>query len=72
MLSPFLLNIFFAAVTHAVVLRFSEDSDIVRAFVHLEEDLEEDTAGVRSDPLSCVRRAVRGMLYTDDAQLCLS
>ena len=65
MLSPLLFNIF-AAVTHAVVVRFGEDPDIVRDSVHLE-DLEENTAGVSSDPLACVRRAVWGMLYADDA-----
>ena len=65
MLSPLLFNIF-AAVTHAVVVRFSEDPDIVRDLVHLE-DLEENAAGVSSDPLACVRRAVWGMLYADDA-----
>ena len=56
-LSPLVFNIF-AAVKHAVVVRFSEDPDIVRDLVHLEEDLEENTAGVSSDPLACVRRAV--------------
>ena len=66
MLSPPLFNIF-AAVTHAVVVRFSEDPDIVRDLFHLEEDLEENAAGVSSDPLACVRRAVWGMLYADDA-----
>ena len=66
-LSPLLFNIFFAAVTHAVVLRFSEDPDIVRDLVHLEEDLEENTAGVSSDPLACARRAVWDMQYADDA-----
>ena len=66
MLSPLLFNIF-AAVTHAVVVRFSEDPDIVRDSVHLEEDLEENAAGISSDPLACVRRAVGGMLYADDA-----
>ena len=35
-LSTVLFNIFFAAVTHAVVIRFSEDPDIVRDLVHLE------------------------------------
>ena len=45
-------------MTHAVAARFSEDLDIVRDLVHLEEDLEENTAGVSSDPLACVRRAV--------------
>ena len=28
--------------------------------VHLEEDIEENAAGVSSDPLACVRRAVLG------------
>ena len=44
-LSPLLFNNLFAAVTHAVVERFSEDPDIVRDLVHLEEDLEEIAAG---------------------------
>ena len=41
-LSPLLFNIFFVAVTHAVVVRFSEDPDIVQDLIHLEEDLEEN------------------------------
>ena len=44
-MSPLLFKIF-AAVTHAVLVRFSEDPDIVRVFVHLEEDLEENATGV--------------------------
>ena len=44
-LSPLLFNISFAAVSHAVVVRSSEDPDIVRDLVHLEEDLEENAAG---------------------------
>ena len=39
----------------------------MRDLVHLEEDLEENAAGVSSNPLACVRRAVWGMLYADDA-----
>ena len=35
--------------------------------VHLEENLEENVVGVSSDPLACVRRAIWGMLYADDA-----
>ena len=58
-------------MTHAVVVRFSEDPDIVRDLVHLAEDLEENAAGVSSDPLACVWRAVRGMLYADDAEIVL-
>ena len=46
---------------------FPISPDIVRDLVHLEEDLEENAAGVGSDPLACVRRAVWGMLYADDA-----
>ena len=44
MLSPLLFNIFFAVVAHTVVVRFSEDPDIVRDLVHLEEDLEENAS----------------------------
>ena len=59
-LSALFFNIFFAAVTHAVVVRFGEDPDILRHLVHLEEDLEQNAAGVSSDPLACVRgHAVR-------------
>ena len=39
----------------------------VRDLFHLEEDLEEDGVGVTADPVTRVRRAVWGMLYTDDA-----
>ena len=39
----------------------------MRDLVHLEEDLEENAAGVSSDPLACARRAAWGMLYADDA-----
>ena len=67
MLSQLLFNIFFAYVTHAVALGFGVDPDIVRDFVHLEEDLDKNAARVNSDPLACVRRAVRGMLCADDA-----
>ena len=44
-LSPLLFNIFFAAVTHAVVVCFSEDPDMVWDLVPLEEGLEENAAG---------------------------
>ena len=67
MQSPLLFNIFAAAVTHAVVVRFSEDPDVVRDLVHLEENLEENAARESSDPLACARTAVWGMLYADDA-----
>ena len=66
MLSTLLFNIF-AAVKHAVVVRFSEDQTLCGIWFYLEEDLEENAAGVSSDPLACVRRVVWGMLYADDA-----
>ena len=49
-LSPLLFNIF-AAVTHALVVRFSEDPDIMRDLVHLKEDHEENAAGVSCTPM---------------------
>ena len=64
-LSPRLLNAFFAAAIHAVLVRSSEDPDILRDLVCLEEDLGEN--GVEVDPLARVRRSVWGMLYADDA-----
>ena len=70
-LSTLLFNTF-AIVTHAVVVRFSEGPDIVRDLVHLEEDREENAAGLSSDPLACVRRAAWGMLYADDAGIVSS
>ena len=42
LLSPLSLNVFFAAVTHAMLVLVSEDPDILRDFVNLEEDLGED------------------------------
>ena len=42
---------------HTVLVRFSEDLDIVRGLIHLEEDLE-DGVGVNADPLTRVRREV--------------
>ena len=64
MLSPLLSNGFFAVVIHAVLVRFSEDPDILRGLARLEEDLGEEV--MKIGPLTCVRRAVWGMLYADD------
>ena len=64
-LSPLLSIVFFAAVIHAVLVRFSEGPDTLRDLVHLDEDLSE--GGVKVDPLTCARRTVWGMLYADDA-----
>ena len=54
-LSPLLFNIFFAAATEVVLVRFSEDDTILKD-------------GVRAvTPLERARRAVWGMVYADDA-----
>ena len=63
-LSPLLLNFFFAAALLVALQRFSEDPDILSDLVHLQEQpakVGPETA------MECVRRAVWGMLYADDA-----
>ena len=62
-LSPLLFNVFFAAMLHIVLLRFSEDESIMSNLVHLEED------GVdwETESMDRVQKAVWGMLYADDA-----
>ena len=50
---------------HSFPLRFIEDPDISRDWVHLEVDFGE--GGFDVEPLACVRRSVFGMLYADDA-----
>ena len=68
-LSPLLFNIFFAAVLEVVLLRFSRNPEILTNLVHLGQEGADDrnTDGERGTPLECVRRAVWGMLYADDA-----
>ena len=62
-LSPLLFNLFFAAATEVVLVRFSEDNTILNDLVYLEEE-----AGVGAEtPLERARRAVWGMFYADDA-----
>ena len=62
-LSPLLFNIFFAAATEVILVRFSEDDKILKDLVYLEEE-----AGVGAGtPLERARRVVWGMLYADDA-----
>ena len=63
MLAPLLFNIFFAAMLLIALQRFSEDVDILADLVHLKQSgkVGPETA------LECVRRAVWGMLYADDA-----
>ena len=62
-LSALLFNIFFAAATEVVLVRFSEDDTILKDLVYLEEE-----AGVGAGtPLERARWAVWGMFYADDA-----
>ena len=51
-LSPVVFNVLFAAANNAVLVRFSEDPDILRDLVHLEEVIGED--GVEVAPLACM------------------
>ena len=62
-LSPLLFNMIFVAVIHVVLVRFSEGEDIVGDLVHLEEGVAVGNEVL----LACVRRAVWGMLFADDA-----
>ena len=54
----------FPAAIHAVLVCLSEDGDIVSGLVYLEEDA---VVG-KEVHLVCVRWAVCGMLYADDAR----
>ena len=64
-LSPLLFNIFFAAATEVILVRFSEDDTILKDLVYLDEE-----AGVGAEtPLERARRAVWGMFYADDASV---
>ena len=70
MLSPLLFTVFFAAVLHVELVRFSKDKAIVRNLAHQPNDA--GTGGTEEqEPLPCVRRAVWGMLCADDAGIVL-
>ena len=62
-LSPLLFNIFFAAATEVVLVRFSEDDTILKDLVYLEVE----TGVGAGTPLERARRAVWAMLCADDA-----
>ena len=62
--SPLLFNIFFAALLTVVLQSFSEDTVILAELVHLKEP---PTSKGPEPAIDCVRRAVWGMLYADDA-----
>ena len=63
-LSPLLFDVFFVAILFVVLERFSKDTGILADLIHLQEqpsNVDPETA------LECVRRAIWGMLYADDA-----
>ena len=65
MLSPLLFDVFFAAATHTVLVRYSEHPDILSDFVRPETDGVE----VNAEPLACVLRAIWGMLHPNNADV---
>ena len=64
-LSPLLFNVFFAATLFFVLLgRFSKDAGILADLIHLQE--QPSKVGPET-ALECVRGAIWGMFYADDA-----
>ena len=62
--SPLLFNVFFAAILLVVPERSRKDAGILTDLIHLQEQpskVDPETA------LECVRRAIWGMLYANDA-----
>ena len=63
-LSPLLFSVFFAAILRVVLERSSKDAGILADLIHLHKQ----PSKVRPETaLECVRRAIWGMLYADDA-----
>ena len=68
-LSPLLLNIFFATVLNVVLQTFSEDPAILAELVH---HLMEPSTSMRPEQaMDSVRCALWGMLYAYDACIAL-
>ena len=63
-LSPLLFNIFFAVVLTVVLQIFSKEPGILAELVHLKEP---PTSTGPEPAMDYARRAVWGMLYSDDA-----
>ena len=63
-LSPLMFNVFFAAILLVVLERFSKDAGILADLIHLQE--QPSKVGPKT-ALKCVRHAIWGMLYADDA-----
>ena len=63
-LSPLQFSVFFAAILRIVLERFSKDAGILADVVHPHE--QPSKVGPET-ALECVRRAIWGTLYADDA-----
>ena len=63
-LCPPLFDVFFAAMLFVVLERFSKVAGILADLIHLQE--QPSKVGPETT-LECVRRAIWGMLYADDA-----
>ena len=63
-LSPLLFNVFFAAILLVALERFSKGAGILADLIHLQE--QSSKVGPET-ALECVRRAIWGVLYADDA-----
>ena len=62
--SPLLLNGFFAAILLVALERFSKGAGILADLIYLQEQPSKVGPGTA---LECVRRAIWGMLYAEDA-----
>ena len=62
--SPLLFKVFFAATLRVVLERFSKDAGILADLIRLHE--QPSKVGPET-AVECVRRAIWGMLYADDA-----
>ena len=63
-LSPLLFNVFLAATLLVVLDKLSKDAGMLTDLIHLQE--QPSKVGPKT-ALECVRRAIWGMLYADDA-----
>ena len=61
---PLLFNAFFTAILRVVLERFSKDAGVLTDLIRLQE--QPSKVGPET-VLKCVRRAIWGMLYADDA-----
>ena len=64
-LSLLLLNVFFAVILLVAQEGFSKDASILANVIHLREQ-QPSKVGPET-ALECLRRAILGMLYADDA-----